>query len=246
MAGSSARGWLHSFESFATGDGPGIRCLVFLQGCPLRCRYCHNPDTWRPRVGREVGAPEVLAEIVKYRSYLRASGGGVTLTGGEPLYQPELAAELLEACQREGLHTAVDTAGPMPAASVARALAATDLVLHDVKSIDPEQHEWLTGVALEPVLAFARELAALGKPTWIQHVLVPGVTLRDDLLERLAAFIAELANVERVVLLPFHKLGEAKWQALGREYALAATPPASAEDVARARAIFERRGLRVG
>lgn len=246
MAASSARGWLHSFESFATGDGPGIRCLIFLQGCPLRCRYCHNPDTWRPRGGREVGVEEILAEVLKYRSYLRASGGGVTLTGGEPFYQPELAAELLEACKREGLHTAVDTAGSMPAASVARALAATDLVLHDLKSIDPEQHEWLTGVSLEPVLAFARDLSALGKPMWIQHVLVPGITLRDDLLAQLAAFVATLASVERVVLLPFHKLGEAKWQALGREYSLGSTPPASAEDVARARAIFLRHGLRVG
>jgi pyruvate formate lyase activating enzyme len=247
MAGSSgATGWLHSCESCAIGDGPGIRFAVFLQGCPLRCRYCHNPDTWRPRTGREVTVEQVLAEIRKYRSYMSRSNGGVTLTGGEPLFQPEFAAELLEACQREGIHTAVDTAGSVPAASVARLLEATDLVLHDLKSIDPEQHRALTGVPLEPVLEFARELAALRKPTWIQHVLVPGITARDDLLEKLAAFVASLGNVEQVVVLPFHKLGEAKWEALGIPYTLAATPPASAEEVARAEAIFVRHGLRVG
>jgi pyruvate formate lyase activating enzyme len=243
---ASSRGRIHSYESGAIGDGPGIRFAVFLQGCPLRCRYCHNPDTWPAGAGagREVTVDEVLAEAVKYRSYIRFSGGGVTLTGGEPLLQPAFAAALLERCKAEGFHTAIDTAGHVRAASVRAVLDATDLVLHDIKSIDPEQHRWLTGWPIEPVLDFARELAALGKKTWIQHVLVPGLTARDDLLERLAAFVATLGDaVEHVELLPFHKLGEYKWQCLGLEYALGETPPAGAEEVARASEIFARHGL---
>jgi len=241
---SAPVGWIHSYESCAIGDGPGIRFAVFLQGCPLRCRFCHNPDTWRAHAGRAATVDEVMTEVRKYRSYMRFSNGGVTLTGGEPLLQPDFSAALLSSCKAEGLHTVMDTAGHAPADSVRHVLDATDIVLHDIKSIDPEQHLWLTGWPIEPVLDFARRLAELGKTMWIQHVLVPGITARDDLLERLAAFVATLPTVEQVEILPFHKLGEYKWHALGLEYALSGTPPATAEQVARATAIFEAHGLR--
>lgn len=244
MNDSEVRGRIHSYESCAIGDGPGIRFAVFFQGCPMRCRYCHNPDTWKLGAGREVSVGEVMAEIRKYRSYMRFSNGGVTLTGGEPYVQPEFAAALLRCCKAEGLHTAVDTGGYVDAAAVRPALDATDLALLDLRTIDPEQHRWLVGVPLEPVLEFARALADLGTPMWIQHVLVPGVTLRDDLLERLAAFVATLRTVEHVELLPFHKLGEYKWEELGIKYSLGDTSPATDEDVARAAAIFQRHGLR--
>ena len=248
MAGSSAAptGWVHSYESCAIGDGPGIRFAVFLQGCPLRCRFCHNPDTWKVRAGRETTVDEVMAEVLKYRSYMRTSGGGVTLTGGEPLLQPEFAAAILSRCKEAGLTTVIDTAGHASVDSppVRAVIDATDIVLHDIKSIDPEQHRWLTGWPIEPVLDFARRLSELGKTMWIQHVLVPGVTLRDDLLEKLAAFVATLRTVEHVELLPFHKLGEYKWRELQLDYTLADTPPATAEDVARAAAIFSAHGVR--
>lgn len=224
-----------------TVDGPGIRFVVFTQGCPLRCLYCHNPDCRSIYGGREVTVAEVLGEISKYRSYLK--DGGVTVSGGEPLMQPEFTAAILQGCHALGLHTALDTSGYCPVPVAAAVLAHTDLVLLDIKSYDPELYQRVTHVSLEPTLEMARHLDRIGKPTWIRFVLVPGLTDPRHNIEGLADFVATLKNVERVEVLPFHKMGEYKWERLGLEYLLKDTPEPSPELVAATKAIFRDRGL---
>ncbi|MCS6960515.1 MAG: pyruvate formate-lyase-activating protein [Pseudanabaenaceae cyanobacterium SKYGB_i_bin29] len=241
LSTNAVRGRIHSYETMGTVDGPGIRFVVFTQGCPLRCLYCHNPDCRSIYGGREVTVAEVLAEIGKYRSYLQ--GGGVTVSGGEPLMQPEFTAALLQGCHALGLHTALDTSGYCPVAVAEPVLAHTDLVLLDIKSYDPELYQRVTHVSLEPTLAMARHLDRIGKPTWIRFVLVPGLTDPRSNVEGLADFVATLKNVERVEVLPFHKLGEYKWERLGLEYLLKDTPEPSPELVAATKAIFRDRGL---
>jgi pyruvate formate lyase activating enzyme len=213
-------GRIHSFESCGTVDGPGIRFVVFVQGCPLRCLYCHNRDTWDFKGGKELTVPAVMNEIRKYKSYMKFSGGGVTVTGGEPLYQPDFIHALLQQCKTEGIHTAVDTSGYVSINKVKPAIDAADLVLLDLKCLDAELHKRLTGVNLPVILDFARQVSAIGKPMWIRHVLVPGWTDRDDLLHKLGEFIATLNTVEVVEILPFHKMGEYKWAELGCPYQL--------------------------
>lgn len=238
---NAVKGKIHSYESMGTVDGPGIRFVVFTQGCPLRCLYCHNPDCRSIYGGREVTVAEVLGEIGKYRSYLKE--GGVTVSGGEPLMQPEFTAAILQGCRELGLHTALDTSGYCPVAVAAPVLAHTDLVLLDIKSYDPQLYQRITHVSLEPTLEMARYLDRIGKPTWIRFVLVPGLTDPRPNIEGLADFVATLKNVERVEVLPFHKMGEYKWERLGLEYLLKDTPEPSPELVAATKAIFRDRGL---
>lgn len=218
-------GRIHSFESCGTVDGPGIRFVVFMQGCPLRCLYCHNRDTWDARGGREVEVADVMREILKYRSYMRFSGGGVTITGGEPLLQAEFVRELLRECKRAQIHAAVDTSGYAPIEKARPVLEVADLVLLDLKCMNAETHQRLTGRELAVVLRFAHAVSEMGKPLWIRHVLVPGWTDREEFLRQLGEFIASLKTVEAVELLPFHKMGEYKWAELGCQYSLSDVSP---------------------
>ena len=235
-------GHVHSVETAGTLDGPGIRFVVFLTGCPMRCVYCHNPDTWQVGTGRKRSVDHVMAEIDRYADFLIKSGG-VTFSGGEPLVQSEFLGALLHRCKKRGLHTAVDTAGILGDRMSEQMLADTDLVLLDLKAFDPALHRKVTGSEVAPVLEFARRLAAAGKPVWIRFVLVPGLT--DDLEDvgRLADLVADLDNVERVEVLPFHKMGEYKWQALGLDYTLGETEPPSEGLTERVRGQFRERGL---
>jgi pyruvate formate lyase activating enzyme len=233
-------GRIHSFESCGTVDGPGIRCVVFLQGCPLRCLYCHNADTWKFGEGKEMTVAEVLDEVRKYKSYMRFSGGGMTLSGGEPLSQPEFAEALFRACRKEGIRTALDTSGHAPWDKAAGVVDASDVVLLDLKCIDPDGHRTLTRVGLDWILEFARRVSDAGRRMRIRHVLVPRITDDQEHLEALGKFIASLETVDVVEVLPFHKLGEHKWRELGLEYELKNVQPPGPEDVRRAIALLSR------
>ncbi|WP_369378354.1 pyruvate formate-lyase-activating protein [Streptomyces sp. cg36] len=242
----AAEGSVHSWDLSTGVDGPGSRFVTFLSGCPLTCLYCHNPDTWRMRSGRRTSADEVIAEARKYTTFIAAAGGGATISGGEPLLQPVFAGELLHRMKHElGLHTALDTSGFLGARATDALLRDVDLVLLDLKSWHPDTYRKVTGRPLRPTLDFARRLADLGQTVWIRFVLVPGLTDDPANIEGVAAFAASLGNVSRVDVLPFHKLGEAKWQALGRAFTLHDTPPPAAEALAGARAVFTAHGLHV-
>ncbi|MBC2856274.1 MAG: pyruvate formate-lyase-activating protein [Cetobacterium sp.] len=238
------KGFIHSHESFGTVDGPGIRYVVFTQGCPLRCRYCHNADTWKKEDAKYRETPqETFKEISKYKSYIKS--GGVTITGGEPFIQPEYVKELFKLCKEDGIHTTVDTSGYILNDKVKEALEYTDLVLLDIKCIDPEAHKSLTKVELGPVLEFAEYLKEIGKKVWIRHVIVPGVTDNDAFLNKLADYVVTLDNVEKVELLPYHSMGEYKWENIGEHYSLKGTEALSPERLENAREIFRKRGLSV-
>jgi pyruvate formate lyase activating enzyme len=237
----AVKGIIHSFETMGTVDGPGIRFVVFTKGCPLRCLYCHNPDCRSAEGGREITAEAVVAEACKYRSYLR--GGGVTVSGGEPLMQAEFVAEIFRGCHAVGLHTALDTSGYCPIATALPVLEHTDLVLLDIKSFDPQIYERVTQVSVAPTLAMARYLSTIHKPVWIRFVLVPGLTDAPHNIEGLADFVATLTNVERVEVLPFHKMGEYKWERLGLPYLLKDTPEPTPEQVQRTKEVFRAKGL---
>ncbi|GAA1911831.1 pyruvate formate-lyase-activating protein [Streptomyces sodiiphilus] len=247
-AGAAARrpvsGSVHSWDLSTGVDGPGTRFVTFLAGCPLACLYCHNPDTMKMRNGTRTSADDIVDEARKYREFIRAAGGGATVSGGEPLLQPVLTGELLHRFKHElGLHTALDTSGYLGDRATDALLADTDLVLLDIKSWDRPLYRRLTGRELEPTLAFARRLADLGKEVWVRFVLVPGLTDDPDNIEGVAAFTASLGNVTRVDVLPFHTLGAAKWEALGMRFPLEGTPVPTAAQVAAAKEIFTRHGL---
>jgi len=233
-------GRIHSYESFGTVDGPGIRFVVFLQGCPMRCLYCHNPDTWNANGGRTATAEEVCAEAMKYKTYFGARGG-VTVSGGEPLLQIEFLTELFTLLKARGVHTCVDTSGicfSEQDGRYERLLAVTDLVLLDVKHIDEEAHVALTGRTNANVKAFAKFLSDRGKPMWIRHVLVSGITDDDGALYRLRAFLDGLQTVEKVEVLPYHSMGEVKYDNLGLKYPLKGTLPPDRERVENAKRIL--------
>ena len=239
-------GRIHSYESFGTVDGPGIRFVIFFQGCPMRCKYCHNPDTWEVGGGREVSAEDAVKEALKYKSYF-GQKGGVTATGGEPMLQLSFLTELFSRLKAKGVHTCLDTsAAPFPAEEHAdrsafdELLNVTDLVLLDIKHIDEEAHRALTGRSGAHARAFANYLSERGKPMWIRHVLVPGITDDDGALLRLKAFIDGLKTVEKVEVLPYHTLGIAKYRALGMEYPLEGVRPPEKERVQNARVILSR------
>ncbi|MEB3295713.1 MAG: pyruvate formate-lyase-activating protein [Synechococcales bacterium] len=240
---ASTIGRIHSIETCGTVDGPGLRYVIFMQGCALRCLYCHNPDSRETHAGREVTVEELITDIVRYRSYMQASGGGVTVSGGEPLLQPQFVAELLHRCQAIGLHTALDTSGYCDLEHAKSVLEVTDLVLLDIKSFDPEIYLKLTSVHLEPTLKLAQYLDSIHKPVWIRFVLVPGVTDAPHNIQGLADFIATLTNIDRVEILPFHKMGEYKWQQLGYDYQLTNTPTPTPEQIQLAIQQFQTRGI---
>ena len=234
------RGRIHSTESFGTVDGPGVRFVVFFQGCPMRCRYCHNPDTWKFDSGKEVTPEELLREYDSYKEFLRS--GGITATGGEPLAQPEFLLELFSLAHKKGVHTCLDTSGavydPDYHDNIDRILAQTDLVMLDIKHIDSTAHKSLTGADNRNILEFARHLRELGIPVWIRHVVVPGLTDDRDELFRLGEFLSELDNLKALDVLPYHDMAKAKYEELGIKYTLPDTPPLSKEQAMAARDII--------
>ncbi len=246
MDDDSLHGFLHSVETGGAADGPGVRFVYFLSGCPFRCLYCHNPDTWFPDKGRRVSLDEALAELAPYHKFLRTAGG-VTISGGEPLVQARFAGNLLRRIKSDfGLHTALDTQGFLHASVDDAWFDPVDLVLLDIKHSDPDKYLKLTGKPLQPTLDFAKRLALLNKKMWLRYVLVPGLTDDDGDILRLADFAASLGPlVERVDVLPFHQLGAFKWKELGLAYALEKTPVPSQDAVARAQSLFASRGLAV-
>jgi pyruvate formate lyase activating enzyme len=238
-------GRVHSWDVSTGVDGPGTRLVVFLAGCPLRCLYCHNPDTWRMRDGGLRGVSDLERRMRRYARFVRTAGGGFTVSGGEPLLQPDFTRDLLEAARRVGMHTALDTSGFLGARADYRLLAATDLVLLDIKAGSEDVYRRLTGGALAPTLAFADRLADLGKPVWVRYVLVPGWTDAPQEVEAVADRCAALPNVARVDVLPFHTLGRSKYDRLGIPFPLDGTPPPTADEVRSARAVFAAHGLTV-
>ena len=240
-------GSVHSWELVTAVDGPGTRMTLFLAGCPLRCLYCHNPDTMEMRRGTDVTADEILTRLARYRGVFKATGGGLTISGGEPLMQPAFVRRLLEGAKAMGVHTAIDTSGFLGAAATDAMLDDIDLVLLDVKSGDPETYKRVTGRELQPTLDFGRRLADRGDTEmWVRFVLVPGLTDDVDNVEKVAEYIASLgAAVTRVEVLPFHQMGRDKWAELGMTYELEDTQPPSPELVERARDQFRAHGLTV-
>ncbi|MBQ4314876.1 MAG: pyruvate formate lyase-activating protein [Lentisphaeria bacterium] len=206
-------GRVHSFESFGTLDGPGVRFIVFLQGCPLRCCYCHNPDTWDVSGGREYTVSEVMAKIKSCRSYIRS--GGVTLSGGEPLLQRDFTLCLLENCRAEGFHTALDTAGSVSLEYSKKVIDTADMLLLDIKSLDDKQCRQITGQGNKNTLATLDYCEESGKTVWIRHVVVPQLTLDTERLKELSNYLEKYSCIKRVDLLGYHKMGEYKWESLG-------------------------------
>ena len=244
-------GSVHSWELVTAVDGPGTRLTIFLAGCALRCQYCHNPDTWRIRHGKDTPLDEVLALIERYERIFRVTGGGVTLSGGEPLLQPAFVQRVFRHCAERGIHTALDTSGFLGSWASDALLADTSLVLLDVKSGLPDVYRTVTRRDLAPTLEFGRRLARLEVPMWIRFVLVPGLTDGFDNVEAVAEYAASLqavgsgGAVERVEVLAFHQLGRDKWHELGETYPLENTQPPSAELLERVRDQFRSRGLTV-
>lgn len=235
--------WLHSWELVTSVDGPGTRLTVFLNGCPLRCQYCHNPDTMKTRQGQRVSLDEIVGKLRRYRRVFRATGGGLTISGGEPMMQPAFVQRLLRAAKEMGIHTAMDTSGNLGRRVNERILADLDLVLLDIKSGDPEIYREVTGGDLAPTLEFGRRLARAGTEIWVRFVLVPGLTDGTDNVEQAARHAAGLTTVSRVEVLPFHQMGRDKWDALGMDYRLGETTAPTPELLERVRGQFRAHGL---
>ncbi|HQY32520.1 pyruvate formate-lyase-activating protein [Actinotalea sp.] len=242
---SGELGSLHSWELVTAVDGPGTRLTTFLSGCPLRCLYCHNPDTIEMRRGRPIETVEVLARLRRYLGVLLATHGGLTISGGEPLMQPAFVARLLRGAKEMGIHTAIDTSGFLGAACTDAMLDDIDLVLLDVKSGDPETYKRVTGQELAPTLAFGRRLVEHGIEIWVRFVLVPGLTDDEANVELVADYVSTLTTVSRVEVLPFHQMGRDKWESLGMRYELDDAHPPTPELVERVRHQFRARGLTV-
>lgn len=238
-------GSVHSWELVTAVDGPGTRMTVFLSGCPLRCVYCHNPDTMEMRAGEPVEADELLKRIRRYRKIFASTGGGITLSGGEVLMQPAFAGRILRGAKEMGIHTALDTSGFLGRAASDTMLDDVDLVLLDIKSGNPDTYLELTGRQLQPTIDFGDRLNAKGIEIWIRFVLVPGWTDDPENIRKAAEIAARWKSVSRVEVLPFHQMGRDKWASLGMDYKLQDVKPPSMEDVDRARNIFREFGLHV-
>lgn len=232
------KGRVHSFETFGTVDGPGIRFIVFLKGCPLRCKYCHNRDAWSAEGAKLYTAEEIIFEIQKYRNFIDSSNGGVTVSGGEPLIQPQFLKELFQKCKELGIHTAVDTSGYVNVDDVKEVLDYTDLVLLDLKQANAQKHLELTGVENNKIKLFTQYLSEINKPVWLRYVLVPGYT--DDEEDLMAAydFIKNFKNIEKIEVLPYHTMGKTKWEKLNEEYPLEGVRSPTNEEVERAKSIL--------
>ncbi|HBG6317084.1 TPA: pyruvate formate lyase-activating protein [Clostridioides difficile] len=239
------KGKIHSIETFGTVDGPGIRYILFFQGCPLRCKYCHNRDTWDIKSGKKYTVDEIITDALKYTSFMKFSGGGITASGGESTLQPEFLSELFKKAKENDIHTCLDTSGFVDIETIDPVLDNTDLVLLDLKHMVEEKSIDLTGVGMDKALKLARHLESRNIPVWIRHVLVPGITDDIDNLEKLGQFVATLKNVERFELLPYHSMGIHKWESLGIDYELKDVPDATKEDVQKASEIISKFGVKV-
>ena len=237
-------GFLHSFTTGSTVDGPGVRVVGWTAGCLWRCQYCHNPDTWNMMNGMAVTLEGAAEELRKYRHGLKTMSGGLTLSGGEPLMQDRFVVKLLTAAQAMGIHTAVETNGFLGSRLSDEELEKIDLVLLGIKTWGSEKHRRLTGKDIEPTLEFAHRLAARSRPIWVRFVLVPGLTDDAEDLRQMAQFIASLGVVERVEVLPFHQLGRFKWRALGLDYTLENTKPPPPDLIEMACGVFRGEGLK--
>lgn len=237
------KGYVHSIESCGTVDGPGLRYVIFLQGCPMRCLYCHNPDTWTPNTGETMTVDEVLEGFYSNIPFYRH--GGVTVTGGEPMMQMDFLIELFEKLHKDNIHTCIDSSGimfqpdnPVFMEKLDRLLAVTDLIMLDIKHINEAEHKKLTSHSNRRILAFARYLDEKQIPIWIRHVVVPGITLYRDYLEELGRFIGSLNNVKALDVLPYHSMGKVKYDNLNMEYPLKDTKDATKEEAVAAKNII--------
>ena len=231
---------IHSMESFGTVDGPGIRFVLFLQGCHLKCKYCHNRDTWDIKGGEEKTLEEIIEKIKNYKNYITISGGGVTVTGGEPLLQVKFLIELFKELKKENIHTCIDTSGMVNITDdIKELLQYTDLVLLDIKHIDDEKCKNLVGVSNKKELEFARYLSDNNIKMWIRQVLVPGYTDDEKDLQKLKEFIGTLKTVEKIQILKYHSMGKYKWEKLGFKYSLEGVRDATAEDEEIAKKILQ-------
>ncbi len=238
-------GFLHSFTTGSMVDGPGVRVVAWTAGCLFHCLYCHNPDTWSIKNGMPVTIERATEELSKYRFGLKTMSGGFTISGGEPLMQHRFVVKLFRAAHMMEIHTALDTNGYLGDRLSDEELGVISLVLLDIKTWDPKRHRHLTGMEVDPVLAFARRLAARKTPVWLRFVLVPGLTDDPEDIAHVAQFTAGLGNVERVDVLPFHQMGRYKWKELGVDYTLQDVEPPSEELVERTCAQFRSAGLNV-
>ncbi|GAA5416408.1 pyruvate formate-lyase-activating enzyme [Paraliobacillus ryukyuensis] len=240
------KGRIHSIETCGTVDGPGLRYVIFTQGCLLRCKFCHNPDTWKMGEGKEMSVQELVNDIKDYIPFFQATGGGVTVSGGEPLLQAEFLVELFAELKKLGVHTTIDSSAgcfsrsPRFMKNLDNLLELTDLILLDLKHIDPVEHKELTGMSNEHIIDMANYLDSKNIPVWIRHVLVPGGSDNDEYLQRLSDFIATLNNVEKIEVLPYHKLGVYKWENLGLAYPLEGVEPPTDDRVKNAEDILNR------
>lgn len=236
-------GMIHSIETFGTVDGPGVRYVVFVKGCPMRCQYCHNPDTWEMAGGTKMSTDEILEDYEKYKPFLK--GGGLTVTGGEPLVQIDFLTELFEKAKEKEIHTCLDTSGimfrrndPEIYEKYVRLMKSTDLIMLDIKHIDPEEHIKLTAQPSENIFDFLKFLDEQEKEIWIRHVLVPEITLVPEYLERLGRFIAQFKHIKALDVLPYHDMGKEKYEKLGMDYVLKDVAPVEKEQAIEARNII--------
>lgn len=241
------KGRINQLESFGTVDGPGIRFVVFFQGCPLRCQFCHNPDTWEPNLegvenngkgSGEFTPDQLVEEVLRYKNYIRT--GGVTATGGEPLMQPEFLREFFRLCKEEGIHTCLDTSGAIYNEKALAVMEYTDLVMLDLKTLDDNLHKTYTGATRENNHRWMEHLQKIGKPTWIRHVVVPTITDNEERLQAVADYISQYSCIERVELLGYHIMGEAKYQKMGIPYPLQGIPPIQPERLNEIREMFRK------
>jgi pyruvate formate lyase activating enzyme len=237
-------GYVHSYETSSRYDGPGLRAVLFVSGCLLRCTYCHNPDTWHLKDGTRVSVRQVLDRLATFAPALRALDGGLTISGGEPMVQIAFTRGIFAGAKEMGLHTAIETSGLLGERADARYLSALDMVLLDIKSSDPETYRKVTGRDLMPTLRFAERLAEIGKRTWVRFTLVPGHTDDPSNVEGIARFVAPMKNVEWVEVQPFHQLGAFKWKAMGLEYKHVDTQPPTRELIDRVLEQFRAAGCR--
>ncbi len=225
------KGRIHSIESFGTVDGPGLRCVIFLQGCALRCRYCHNPDTWNTDWGQEMDSEEVLRKVARFKPYF-SKNGGITLSGGEPLLQSEFAAFILKKCREMGIHTAIDTSGWVEIAALEKVLPYTDLLLLDIKALDEDEYLWLTGKSENKFRKALEYIQQWNIPLRLRYVLLPGINDSDQHVKKLKNLTARLGSqVNKIEVLPYHNLGAHKWKKLGLNYSLGHLKPPGERDI---------------
>lgn len=233
-------GYVHSYESFGAVDGPGVRYVVFMQGCPLRCLYCHNPDTWKPKEGKEIESTKLANKIIDYKNF---SKGGVTFSGGEPLMQADFLAEVIPLLKEEDLHIALDTSGIMPIKQTSYIFDMVDLVLLDIKDIDDDDCKVLTGSSNKGSFDVLDYCESINLDVWVRHVLVPDYTLDFDKVERLGQKLSGYTCIKKIEILPFHKMGENKWDDVDVEYQLANTGTPSTDEVKKTKEILRNHGL---